>query len=296
MGNWIDTRGTAERQIEEIERKAEGMIRELKRMTKDCELGRCTTEARAILYEKTVVPSITFNMEMWTKLREVDVKRIERVQAKSLRAMFNLPVSTPYWGLLGELGIWPLEAKVHYHRLMFMHNVLNSDGERLGRKIIKGQMEIAGENWTTETRKIAEMYGMDKVNAERTSKGEWKRKLKEEIQKRVEKRWQEKVKTMTKLRHLKGKKFGKSKYVLDATTEEASEFMKIRLEMKDIGKNYGKDRKCICNEDETIEHIIKCKEVNGTEGWIEIEDINEERKKLEKMRRWLEENNLVFNK
>ena len=28
--------------------------------------------------------------------------------------------------------------------------------------------------------------------------------------------------------------------------------------------------------------------MNGTEGWVEIEDINEERKKLEKMRRWLE--------
>ena len=64
LGNWIRNDGTAARQIEEIERKTQGMVKEIKKITNDGELGRCATETKIILYEKTVVPSITYNLEM----------------------------------------------------------------------------------------------------------------------------------------------------------------------------------------------------------------------------------------
>ena len=57
--------------------------------------------------------------------------------------------------------------------------------------------------------------------------------------------------------------------------------MRRRLEMIDIGNNFGKGRLCECGEKETTEHIFKCLE--GTENlemeWIrETNDIEKIRK------------------
>ena len=48
---------------------------------------------------------MTFNLEMWTKLRKSDLECLERIQSKALKQMFNLPQGTPYWGILAETGI-----------------------------------------------------------------------------------------------------------------------------------------------------------------------------------------------
>ena len=61
--------------------------------------------------------------------------------------------------------------------------------------------------------------------------------------------WIQKAKSMKKMRHVKEGKFGKRKYMMESTTEEAAEYMRLRLEMKDLGNNHGKE-KCICGEEE----------------------------------------------
>ena len=57
-----------DRQIEEIEKKAEGIIIEIKRMTKEEEMGKLGTEARLLIHERTSVPFITNNLECWRRI------------------------------------------------------------------------------------------------------------------------------------------------------------------------------------------------------------------------------------
>ena len=71
---------------------------------------------------------------------------------------------------------------------------------------------------------------------------------------------------MKKMRHVREGKFGEKEYFIESTTEEVSEYLKIRLEMKDIGNNQGKARKCKCEEEESIEHLLKCAKINQDEG------------------------------
>ena len=218
LGNWIDSKGTVERQLDEVERRTIGMTRELTRLTNDSELGRCATDAKLIMYEKTVVPSLTFNLEMWTKLRQGDWDRLEKIQAKALKSIFCLPNSTPYWGILGETGIWPLKSVVIYHRLMYMHNIMNSEDSRLAKRIVMGQQEIEGENWTRETERIGKEYNIDMDKVTEKKKSEWKREIKDEIEKEIEGMWIQKAKSMKKMRHVKEGKFGKRKYMMESTT------------------------------------------------------------------------------
>eukprot|EP00111_Clytia_hemisphaerica_P022296 TCONS_00065537-protein len=154
-------------------------------------LGSKTADARIFLYQKTIVPSITYNLEMWTKLRKSDLEKLERIQSKALKQMFNLPQGTPYWGILAETGIWPLQSVVEYHRLMFVQKVVN-DGDSLSAEIITDHDGMAAETWTSETKRIGRKYNLDMSlqKIKTIKKSEWKRKVKDGIKNDIAAQWQ----------------------------------------------------------------------------------------------------------
>ena len=288
LGNWITTNGTVEKQLEVIENKMEGMIKEVMRLGKEEELGVYAVQARLLMYERTIVPTMTFNLEVWTKLRESDWKRLEKMQAKALKRILMLPISTPYWGILQQTGIWPIRERINYHRLMLYENLMTSDNERLGKVVVMGQRHVGGTNWLSETEKTAKRLGMT-LKVEEMTKEQWKKKVKGKTEGEIEKQWKEK-REMKKLRHVREQRFQRQEYLDNSKPKEASEYLKIKLEMKDIGKNLGNKRQCTCGKEETIEHVIECKEVKRrmTDS-ISLEDIKSpEKARIEKARRWIE--------
>ena len=48
-------------------------------------------------------------MEAWTNIRSVEMREIEKIQRKTLKVIFQLPVSTTYTGIIMETRIWPAE-------------------------------------------------------------------------------------------------------------------------------------------------------------------------------------------
>ena len=170
-----------------------------------------------------------------------------------------------------------------------MHNIMNSEDSRLAKRIVMGQQEIEGENWTKETERIGKEYNIDMDKVTEKKKSKWKREIKDKIEKEIEGMWIQKAKSMKKMRHVKEGKFGKRKYMMESTTEEAAEYMRLRLEMKDLGNNHGKERKCICGEEEIIEHVIECKIVKKKiRGTVCMKNIrSEEKAMLEEMRKWI---------
>ena len=195
-------------------------------------------------------------------MRRSDLERLERIQSKALKRMFDLPQGTPYWGMLAETGIWPLQSAVEYHRLMFYQKAL-TDVDSLSAKIIEDQDEMAAETWTSETKRIGRKYNLDMTiqNIKRKKKSEWKRQVKEGIRNDIESQWQEKAENMRKLRHLRQSKSEQKQYLKEATSSEAADILQMRLEMFDIGNNQGRSRICICGQPENLEHIVTCRKV-----------------------------------
>ena len=66
LGNWLNKKGNMDRQSNELERKAERIIVEIKSITKEKDLGMLSTDVRLLIYERTAVPSTTNNLECWT--------------------------------------------------------------------------------------------------------------------------------------------------------------------------------------------------------------------------------------
>ena len=111
LGNWITENESIERQLEEIATKSIGVIAEMKRIGDESKTGKMSTSIQIMLFEKTVIPAILFNLETWTNWREKDWEELEKSQMKAIKNMFNLPKTTPRWGLMKECGLWPMRER-----------------------------------------------------------------------------------------------------------------------------------------------------------------------------------------
>ena len=131
MGNWITEDGHVERKLEEAEKKVKRMVKEAVRL-REKRTGEMSTEITIFMYEKTIVPGILYNLMKW---RKKDWQKLERIQGEALKILLKMPTSTPYWGLLGELGMWTMEGRIQYKQMMLLQNVLTSKDDRLAKKL-----------------------------------------------------------------------------------------------------------------------------------------------------------------
>ena len=271
LGQYISQEGTIEKQLTYVESKVMGMIAEMERIAGEGKVGYLSTQVKLMLFEKTIIPSIIYNLETWNYWRVKDWEHLERIQAKALKRILKLPVSTPYWGILNEIAMWDMRSRIVYKRLMLYHNISHSENERLGKKIIEQQKEYQVEgSWYTETAKMAAEYDVDinKVE-ENISKSEWKKLVKDKIEKRMIKVSNCKKETMSKLKVQRKQPFERQKYLEEKGITQASEIIKTKLSMWDIGNNLGiTNRQCAaCNkENETLEHIVACEEIEQFMG------------------------------
>ena len=53
-----------------------------------------------MLYEKVMLSTITYNMESTSNMINKEMKKMEMIQSKMLRKIYNIPLLTQYWGLL----------------------------------------------------------------------------------------------------------------------------------------------------------------------------------------------------
>ena len=201
LGNWLNKKGNMDRQIEELEKKAEGIIVEIKRITKEEDLGMLSTDARLLIYERTAVPSLTNNLECWTKIGKKEMERLEKIQGRMLKRLLKVPESTSTWGVLKETGIWSVEMQIVYQRLMLYQNLLASDDERLGRRIIEAEEETVYAGWATETERIAGVIEIDIGEVHNLTKKAWKKKVKEKIKLALEKQSKRKEDSSKQIRY-----------------------------------------------------------------------------------------------
>ena len=82
----------------QLEKKAEGIIVEIKRITKE-DLGMLSTDARLLIYERTAEPSITSNLECGRQIGKKDTERHEKLEGRLLKRLLIVPESTSTWGV-----------------------------------------------------------------------------------------------------------------------------------------------------------------------------------------------------
>ena len=144
---------------------------------------------------------------------------------------------------------------------MVYHNMMNSDDERVAKRIIKEQeRQEYKECWFGNMQEEAKEIGM-KVNEKAVlgkPKSVWKKEVKAKIRTAFENQATQKKKQGKKLRFLIKK--GSDTYLKDLHNDDARLAMTIRLNMVDwIESNYGRRGVCtMCGEEDSTEHVFWC--------------------------------------
>ena len=126
-------------QLDFMKKKSKALIREANKMCCPHLVGRYELNAKLLVYESTVIKSLYYNIETWTNLRKSDAEQLEILQGQVLKGMLGLPKATPYWGILYELDIMPINLVLSYRKLMLYHSIMNSDDRRVIKDLLREQ-------------------------------------------------------------------------------------------------------------------------------------------------------------
>ena len=241
LGVWIDERGTYMVNIEKNTKRVPHMIASAIAIGSAHNMGELAVGARLKLVNAVIMHSLLYGIEAVPQLKDGELKQLESMQHKILTQMLEVPRSTPYMGLLLETGMWNMKARVDYRKLMLYHNISNSEDDRIIKQILKVQEgEVRSTTWYAGVNKIVEMYEIS-VKAEEVLKSEWKKKVKEQIGKKMEVEIRESCAELRKTRTVKDEPYSIKQYLLECTPKDAAEILRARLHMSKLPCNYWVD-------------------------------------------------------
>ena len=272
VGFHLNEKGNCLHHIEQKDSKVAGQINAIRSIANSSNVGSKFLAVRLELYESCFIHSLLHGMEAWHEHSKTEIKNLEKIQSKALCQLLHLPRSTPYLGLLNELGMWRMQERIDYRRVMFLQNILKSDDRRLVKRIVLNhrQDEEDGTFYQT-TREILESYKIDPYEIEHMSKSELKKMIKTRIEEKMETLIKEASKKMTKLRFTSsGTEFKRKRYIIDMNGSESLHTLKTRLNMLPVSSNFKSDvnmdswcSHCKRAED-TTEHLVECPALGET--------------------------------
>ena len=267
LGEWYNEEYNHKKSIQVRENKAMGMISQIKYYGDTYKVGNMAPQVRMEIFQSTVIPTIFHDVEGWSKISKKDIEELERIQKNVLTAILDMPKTTPYLGLLSELGVWPVEELLDYKRIMLLHQIITSKEGRFLKEVIEGQIKDTFKGcWMEQTKEICSKYSLGIQAIRSLSKYKLKAILKRRISKNLDLKIQEEAKNKTKLRFCRD--FNRKLYTKKGSMchRTVRSIMKTRLNMLELKCNYkGTSSTDTCNlcgvELDTTEHLFSCQEI-----------------------------------
>ena len=246
-------------------KKMKGQVAEMKSMASFYNLGPLFVAVRLQLYEACIVMSILYNIEGWTNLSKNELQRLESIQLNALCTLLHLPKTSPYLALLNELGMWRMEERLMYRKIMLYHNVINSADSRLIKNMVAEQeRERENGSWYMGVENYLQLLNIKVEVVKGSSKDVLRKIVKEKIVNRMRAVMITSKRKFKKMRFLNCENFQLKNYIKFGRGNDVLKALKTRLNMREIYGNYKGDhtlpRMCpYCDEEEdTTEHLIEC--------------------------------------
>ena len=117
------------------------------------------------------------------KIDKDEMNELEKIQGRALKKIFNLPISSSFIGLIMETGTWTANQRIQYSAMMLFHNIMNSDHEKIARKILVEQTKNNHNNtMISKVQQIAQEIRVKLKNVDNMSKCKWKKQVKRKIE------------------------------------------------------------------------------------------------------------------
>ena len=277
LGEWYNEKGDHSTTIAKRRERELYYIKQIKFSGNEYKLGKSILITRLKIYKTVIIPTIFYNVETWSNINKKEINELERIQASIIKSICEQRITTPYYGILSELGIWPVEQQIEYKKIMLLHNIVTTEGERLLKEVINDQIEQTWKGcWTEQVKTICNKYNINIYNIKEYNKQKLKTIVKQRIDIFLNMYLQKQIISKTKLRFVNN--FTQEQYLEELEFQDSIKMIKIRLNMIEVKcnykTNYANNKKCeLCKEQEdTTEHLIECKMLT-TDKMITVNDI-----------------------
>ena len=246
-------------------------------------LRKIETQVLIELHEKATIPGLLGNAESWN-LNRGEKANLERIEVQALKSLFDLPAHTPTPAIIFTLGTLYTNVRVDKMRFMYLHRILNRDGNHWTKKTLDTlvEMEIG---WGKSIKEALTEYNLptDFDEIARTHWRQWKRlitqkteimnrnRLLEDCHKTEDGDKVPKTKTAHIIPLINSDTFIREpqKDIIQCNKYDSKTIMIARFRMLDCGRNFKGTKPEICNtcncvddENHRLNHCVKFRETN----------------------------------
>ena len=286
LGDIISTDGRNMKNIKARIAKGKGIVNNILTMLEGIPFGKHYFEVGIILRNSILVSSMLFNSEAWYNLTSAELDLFETIDLLLLRQLLHAPKGTPKEMIYLELGCIPFREIIRERRLGFLYYILKEDTESMIHRCFQSQFKNRTKrDWVTtiiEDLKYIDMENETLDTMKNMKKASFMAKIKEKILMKTLDKFQKEKESHSKVRNLEHNAIKMQKYLqpngIKMTKEEAQLIFHLRCRVTEAKINLrGKYDNLECGacgvEEETQQHIIKCKVLNRGK---EVEDISYE--------------------
>jgi hypothetical protein len=277
LGDIFSDSGTNKDLIEDRVKKGKITTISIMAMCTNITLGLHRIRVSLLLYEVVFLAAVLFNSQAWSNITTTEYNQLRTTQLKFLKRTMQVPSSTPNAFTYLELGVLPIQFKIHKRQLNFLHHILHLPSSDPVQKLHLQQLLLPFEkNWTNNVMLLIEMYGLDYESVKEMSQEAWKATVEEAITTAAFEDLTRECREKTKTFGLKYEFLERQKYITAFPSELACLLFRIRGKMINCRNNHHSSHKSIicrlCGITvETQEHIVNCPEVRGEQEVISFE-------------------------
>ena len=111
LGEWYNEKGDHSTSIAKRRERELYYIKQIKFYGNEYKLGKSTLIRRLKIYKTVIIPTIFYNVETWSNINKKEINELERIQASIIKSICEQRITTPYYEILSELGIWAVEQQ-----------------------------------------------------------------------------------------------------------------------------------------------------------------------------------------
>ena len=268
LGNILTNKGIAKATIEDRRAKGWGKVSAIKAILSEVTFGSHKIEVGLMLRKSILISSLLFSAEAWSNVSVKDVKRLEQVDTSLISHLVNGHAKCPTVFHYLETGSLMIRHILTYLRLLYHHHILNKVEDETLKKMYEKQKEQQTRgDWYQLIKKDFEFIetDIDEEEIRATPKSEYKKKIKQLVQKAAFKFYMNEKDKLTKLETLQYTELKIQPYLKEKTTTNKEKNLLYSLrsrshEAKINFRNMNKhDLKCRfgCNTNES-QSIYSC--------------------------------------
>ena len=269
LGDIISDDNKYDENIEDRKTSINGILAEIRSIMNEAQEDIEITAAKQY-YEGIVMAKLLYNCETWTNLTSGNLQELEKIQNNAIKRLLRIPFSTPSMGLLHELKLPTVKARIAIKKLMYFHKLLKNK-ESLAYLVLKEQENLPSNNFLKEIKEMLENYNItnNTDEIESMTKRSWKNivlKAVKTIDQEAIKNW---CQNSSKCKNLTD---GKTNYIEEIDSPRAKIILMEKLNMTNVKSNYhgsynpdDKLQCSLCNqEEETTYHLLQCSKLKET--------------------------------